>query len=413
GAAKSVKLLTLVGKDLKIPLGKDFDDLSVGDVLAHDFDLDGLLLTNMDLSRTRPLTHESYRTHFAIPVLCMQIMRLCTGLEELTVGATLFEYAVFRNVWSAMRRTSDCSSLQNLRKCSLAPDVAKDVTDLELWVKFPRDWDAAMIMPLFASNMESVSAFLSLAPGSVSCQVGQPRQSWITHMNLHHYQDQTYELRQLLTATLNLRCFEYHAVVDWSGNEGPHVPEKDIGLEILYEALLIVGDTLEELVATQYYVSGDRSVEGGMERDHPLPDHHVENLQVLKRLRKLSLPYKSLLRRQARDASEREWHSVLPTTLHSLTLTNHLDENEWDYKPSWDDDSLSATFMTIRDWIALYTSEDDPSIFALRFDGIWDETFPARPWQEHMDRSCRDRHMRFSLEKPPWASFEGQWWPLT
>nr|OQO23200.1 hypothetical protein B0A51_06266 [Rachicladosporium sp. CCFEE 5018] len=275
-----------------------------------------------------------------------------------------------------------------------------------VYINFAQGWDPALLMPFVAPKIESVSVVMTLALGSI----GHFPVSSLTRLVLHHYQYRDCEVSSLLAATPKLRYLEYHALVEHGFSWGPR---RDLGLEIVYGALHNISDTLEELVATQIYVSNDNCFEGGYEDWHPQPDLHVENLTSMKCLRSLSLPYMSLLGRTSREASNWEWHKVLPSSLRSLTLTSHLSENECNYEPSWEneDEDLMATFMTLLDWMAVDETRGQQSAFALIFDGLCDQHFPNRQQQQELDLLCKERHIQFSLTKLPWGKYPGQRWP--
>ncbi|OQO09625.1 hypothetical protein B0A48_05027 [Cryoendolithus antarcticus] len=407
-ARGAVRSLTLTNRRPTYWIRQDVADLDVHcDEDDLNLNLDTLVSGDLSLERTRPMTERTFMAHSAVARLSIEIICLAAGLQELSVSTGIFEYPAFRSAWSAMRVLEASLSLQNLRKCSIALDVAEKISDLGYLVEFASDWDTALIMPFFAPNIETISAVMTLVPASVDPLL----LSSVTRLNLHHYQGRKYELKPLLTATPKLRFLEYDAIVQFDQNRRPPALNDLIGLGVLYEALHLVNDTLEELVATQTYVSNDHHFEGGYEHDYPHPDFYISNLKALSRLRCLSLPYMSLLGRKAREASVWNWATILPATLRSLTLTNHLDENEWNYDPSWEEDELTDTFMTILDWMTTNTPEHQSSLFALRFHGVGDEDFPDRPWQQKMDRLCQDRHLRFSLEKLPWEDYQGQRWP--
>lgn len=241
------------------------------------------------------------------------------------------------------------------------------------------------------------------------------RATSITRLTLHHCQEQESSLDDLFSAMPKLRYLEYLASVNigwWRSSRRSNPDDRpDVGLELLYRSLYQLKDTLEELVAGQAYICANKYFEeGGLERGHGLPDRHLNNLSIMGHLHTLSIPYMSLLGREAKDASRYDWHATLPRLLRSLTLTDHLAENGCNYQPTWDDASLLPVFTSLLDAMVVCRSGPESSRFALVFHQS-DCEVVTRSTQEKLDALCQDRNISFSVEKLADECFSGEHWP--
>lgn len=357
-------------------------------------------------------TIQSLSIQVALPKLCLNIISLCSQLEDLSISSVYLRSEI-TDTFEAMAKTGDFGSLKNLRTCRLCFDLLTEHPQEHPQEQFDifQAWDHAALMPLSAPNIETLSVAMTLAPGITNGL----RATSITRLTLHHCQEQESSLDDLFSAMPKLRYLEYLASVnvDWWRSLRRRNPDDrpDIGLELLYRSLYRLKDTLEELVAGQVYICANEYFrEGGLERGHGLPDRHLNNLSIMGHLHTLSIPYMSLLGREAKDASRYDWHATLPRLLRSLTLTDHLAENDCNYQPTWDDASLLPAFTSLLDAMVVFRSGPESSRFALVFhqSGCEDVT---RSTQEKLDALCQDRDISFSVEKLADECFSGEYWP--
>lgn len=361
------------------------------------------------LTNTCFTTIQSLSIQVALPKLCLNIISLCSQLEDLSISSVYLRFPEITDTFEAMAKTGDFGSLKNLRTCRFCFDLLAEQPQEQFDIF--QAWDHAALMPLSAPNIEALSVAMTLAPGITNGL----RTTSITRLTLHHCQERESSLDDLFSAMPKLRYLEYLASVNtgwWRSSRRSNADDRpDIGLELLYRSLYQLKNTLEELVAGQAYICANKYFrEGGLERGHGLPDRHLNDLSIMGHLHTLSIPYMSLLGREAKHASRYDWHAALPRSLRSLTLTDHLAENDCNYQPTWDDASLLPVFTSLLDAMVVCRSGPESSRFALVFHQSDCEDV-TRSTQEKLDALCHDRNISFSVEKLADECFSGEYWP--
>lgn len=184
---------------------------------------------------------ESLSIQVALPKLCLNIISLCSQLEDLSISSVYLQCPEIADSFEAMAKTGDFGSLKNLRTCRLCFDLLTEQPQEQFDIFQARDH--AALMPLSAPNIEALSVAMTLAPGITNGL----RATSITRLTLHHCQEQESSLDDLFSAMPKLRYLEYLASVnvDWWRSLRQRNPDDrpDIGLELLYRSLYQLKDT--------------------------------------------------------------------------------------------------------------------------------------------------------------------------
>lgn len=325
--------------------------------------------------------------------LCLCLLRLTPRIRDLSISSDYFRFSGFRDV---MRSMAETDAFPNLQRYNLSLDL------LDQKLRHPRvveDWDQALLMPFVPRNAQSVAVVTSLKSEAVRrLRLGSLA---ITRLVLHHYQIQDSDLSALLAATPQLQYLEYHATTDWdwlrSRRRRERNPGHDIGLDLLFDALHHVSDSLQELHTSAAFDEESCYFHPSYVVDHRPHFRQPKELSGMKQLHTLSIPYITLLR--GWDPPDRDWEQrcdeVFPQSLRNLTLTDHLSENC--LHGSWTDRSLMPVISRMVKWLSSTQPADNSAEFGLSLFKL-EEDFNLSV-REELSRMCRDHGVRCSIEK--------------
>ena len=343
------------------------------------------------LSTTTPGTTEKAQMW----ALCLHIFRLMSSIEHLGVSSDYFRFPDFRD---ALQRMAEEGLFQNLQSCDFCLDLVKRMRRYHIAV---RDWDSALLTLFVAPNIKSIGAVVSLQSEAVS-QLRPLRLSRvsITRLTLHHYQIQKSDLQTLLATTPRLQYLKFHATTDyaWLGSSSRQkeaITDHAVGLDLLFDALHHVADSLQELHTSDGVDEDSLHFQPECAATYRPPFRPRKQLSSLKRLHTLSIPYLSLLGWDRKDCCDLDWDDILPPSLRHITLTDDLVKNFC--TGDWTDETLMPVFLKVVKLLSANQRRHAEAEFGLHlFEDGYDFNEPVR---QELTRMCKEREARCAIEK--------------
>jgi hypothetical protein len=325
--------------------------------------------------------------------LYLTLLRFAPNIQNSSVSSDYFRFRDFRDTLQGMAQDP---SIKKLRSCSLCLDLLEGSGRHAHVV---RDWDSALVSMFALSNIESITAVVSLKPDAVrQLHPSGPGAVSITRLDLHHYQIQDADVRSLLAGTPNLKYLKYHACVDYAWLGSPRrskaTSEHDIGLAPLYGALHYVHESLQELHISQDVDEDSYHYDPGFGVGYEPLFSQTAKLSSLERLHTLTIPYMALLG-CAENFSTCDWEKTLPSSLRRIVLNDDLDEI-YQEEP-WTDENYMPVFTTLVGWLSTAERGDQVPEFGLHLAQL-DYEF-NEPVRQALSLICERNGVRCSIEK--------------
>ena len=324
-----------------------------------------------------------------IGTLYLQLLRSELHVQDLSISSDYFRFPDFHD---ALQEMTLNSTIGELRSCSLCLDL------LQPGYHYPsvvHDWDYALLSLFTVPDLQSITAFVCLRPEAV--RQLQPGGSLITRLDLHHYQDQIFDLGSLLAATTHLTYLAYHAATDrgWLPSSWQNETSKrEFCFEPLYKALDHVSDTLEELHLSQDFHEDSCHYQPGWGGGYEPAYLQKVDLSRLKRLHTLTIPYIPLVG-WTHESHVYDWDKTLPSSLRRIILTDEL--TEIDSLDEWTDEELMPVFSGLVEWLSTTERGAATAEYILRLTNLHFE-FNERVRQD-LTQICEERGVRCSIYK--------------